>query len=382
MTKRYYTIGQLAQLTDMSTKALRIYEEKGLITSIRNEENNYRLFDENVKLQLQRIQTLKYLGFSLGEIEKTLVHFNQVDLEESFLEQKRLMEKKVFELNRMIHCMEKAAIECKQNRFDLDEVFKMLRHIIINREADEGVGFLRNHAMTKEPEGWSRWIFEQVRIETGMKILDAGAGYGNLWRYNIERIPEQCKIWCVDKHNTHADTFCNELGSHGAFEFIWDDLEEMEFTNSYDLIFFNHVMVFIEDKESLLWKFKKTLKRNGALVCTWGGFLLFEEIAKLLIECKPEEKVKIQAALKKRKQPLIEQENVLKKVFPKVEKRVRKVPLTYETIEDFIESMKKLGHLGFDFAKYEDELKVYIQEKYGDGNYCIERDGYLFVCTE
>ena len=43
MSKPYYTIGQLAQLTDMSTKALRFYEEKGLITSVRSEKSNYRL---------------------------------------------------------------------------------------------------------------------------------------------------------------------------------------------------------------------------------------------------------------------------------------------------------------------------------------------------
>jgi len=65
-----------------------------------------------------------------------------------------------------------------------------------------------------------------------------------------------------------------------------------------------------------------------------------------------------------------------------VEKRVRKVLLTYDTIEDFIESMKDISNLGFDFAKYEDELKAFIQEKYEAGNYCIERDGYLFICTE
>lgn len=379
---KQYTIGQLAQLTDMSTKALRIYEEKGLITSIRNENNNYRLFDESVKLQLQRIQTLKYLGFSLSEIEKMLVHFNQVNLEESFLEQKKLMEKKVFELNRMIHCMEKAAIECKENQFNLDEVFKMLNHIIINREADEGVGFLRNHAVTKEPEGWSRWIFEQVKIKSGMDIMDAGAGYGNIWRHNIERIPDECKIYCIDKHNTHADTFYEEFHMHKAFEFIWSDLEHMDFHDCYDLIFFNHVMAFIENKEVLLQKFRASLKENGVFACTWGGALLWEEMAKLFIECKPEQKKKIQAALKKRKQPLVEYADMLKNVFPKVERRVRRVPLYYDNVDDFIEYMKEVSKLGFDFTKYEDDLKAFLKEKYKDGTYYIERDGYLFLCKE
>lgn len=379
---KQYTIGQLAQITDMSTKALRIYEEKSLITSIRNEDNNYRLFDESVKLQLQRIQTLKYLGFSLSEIEKMLVHFNQVNLEESFLEQKKLMEKKVFELNRMIHCMEKAAIECKENQFNLDEVFKMLNHIIINREADEGVGFLRNHAVTKEPEGWSRWIFEQVKIKSGMEIMDAGAGYGNLWRHNIERIPDKCKICCVDKHNTHADTFSEEFHTHKAFEFVWNDLEKMDFQESYDIIFFNHVMAFIENKEALLQKFRASLKENGVFACTWGGALLWEEMAKLFIECKPEQKKKIQATLKKRKQPLVECADMLKNVFPKVERRVRRVPLYYDKVDDFIEYMKEVSKLGFDFTKYEDDLKAFLKEKYKDGTYYIERDGYLFLCKE
>ena len=258
----------------------------------------------------------------------------------------------------------------------------MLNHIIINRKADEGVTFLRSHATTKEPEGWSQWIYDQVKIENGMEIMDAGAGYGNLWRYNIDRIPEQCKICCVDKHNTHADTFYKEFSTYKAFEFIWDDLEKMDFTKSYELIFFNHVMVFIEDKEALLRKLKAALKEKGTLVCTWGGALLYEEIAKLLIACKPEEKNKIQAALRKRIQPLMEYRDMLRKVFPKVEQRTRRVPLVYHHIDDFIGYMKGIGNLGFDFAKYENELKEYIQSKYEAGNYCIERDGYLFLCTE
>ena len=379
---RQYTIGQLAQLTDISTKALRIYEQKGLIKSTRNKDNNYRYFEESVKLQLQRIQTLKYLGFSLDEIERMLVHFNQVNLEESFIEQKKLMEKKVFELNRMIHCMEKAAIECMEKQFNLDEVFKMLNHIIINRKADEGVGFLRNHAVTNEPEGWSRWIFNQAKIESGMNIMDAGAGYGNLWRYNIECLPDDIKVHCVDKHNTHADTFFEEFRSNKIFEFIWNDLEIMEFEDTYDIIFFNHVISFIENKEELLKKFKTALKENGKFICTWGGALLFDEIAKLLIEFKPEQKKQIEAGRKKRKQPILEPIEILKKVFPKVEQRVRKVPLLYDDIDEFIGYIKDNSKMGLDFSKYEDEFQAFIQNKFPDGNYYIERDGYLFLCNE
>lgn len=375
-----YTIGQLARLTDMSTKALRIYEEKGLISSTRNAENNYRFFDESVKLQLQRIQTLRYLGFSLDEIEKMLIHFNSVNLEDSFLEQKKMMEKKVFELNRMIHCMEKAAIECKEKEFDLDEVFKMLKHIIINRKADEGVGFLRMHSGTKEPEGWSRWIFDQVNIKSGMKIMDAGAGYGNLWRYNEERTPKDVKILCIDKHNTHADTFYEEFHEKKQFTFEWNDLETMEFKGKYDLIFFNHVIVFIDDKEKMLLKFRQILKKNGSFICTFGGTRLFDEMAKLFIEFRPELKESIEEGLKKRKQPNLDLSSVLEKSFPYVEKRSRVVPLLYDNVDDFVGYIAEVNKMGFDFSKYRDEFTEFILEKFPNGEYCIERDGFLFVC--
>ena len=63
MTENRYTIGELAKKAKVSTKTILVYEEKGLIHSYRNSENNYRYFDESALIALQRIQMLRYLGF-------------------------------------------------------------------------------------------------------------------------------------------------------------------------------------------------------------------------------------------------------------------------------------------------------------------------------
>ena len=69
-TEMYTDSGELATITNVSTKAIRIYEAKGLLASYRDETNNYRYFDEDAIVRMQKIEVLKYLGFSLEDIGK------------------------------------------------------------------------------------------------------------------------------------------------------------------------------------------------------------------------------------------------------------------------------------------------------------------------
>ena len=66
---RSYTIGELAELAGVSTKTLRVYERKGLLLPSRNEGNQYRMYTEDAVRKLEQIQLMKYLGFSLDQIE-------------------------------------------------------------------------------------------------------------------------------------------------------------------------------------------------------------------------------------------------------------------------------------------------------------------------
>lgn len=381
MTKETYTIGELATVAKVSAKAIRIYESKGLITSKRDENNNYRYFDESAKLQLQRIQMLRYLGFSLDSIKRTLKHYSEIDLEKSFLEQKKLMEEKVFELQRMIYCINRAAEECKQENFNVDSLFHSINRIIIDRNADEGVWLLKKYS--KEPLGWSKWIFDQADLQEGQKIMDAGSGWGNLWRCNMDRLPQDVTVCCVDKHNTHADAFYEYAKENSNFSFVWNDLETMEFAEEYDCIFFNHVILFIENPTALYHKFSKALKKDGQFICTWGGKLLFENLAELLIEFMPSRANQINRVMKERRDRFHSREEVLASVFPSVEKRMYELTLHYENVRELAEFLQKYGEkTGFDFSDYMEEFCEYLSKRYEDKPIEFTRDSYLFVCKK
>ena len=158
---------------------------------------------------------------------------------------KRMLEKKAWELDRMIYCMDRAAKESQLEGFEITKLFESLRNIIISRNADEGVYRMYGHS--DEPRGWSRWIYEQAGIRSGEIVLDAGCGWGNLWRFNEERLVPDMQVTLVDFHNTYADDLEEYVCDKPQFHFMWGDLNELGYPHKYDCIFLNHVILYLEN---------------------------------------------------------------------------------------------------------------------------------------
>jgi DNA-binding transcriptional MerR regulator len=69
---RNLKIGDLARLADKSTRAVRLYEEIGLLGDVYRTEGGHRLYDEKALLRLTWIDKLQLLGFSLPQIRELL----------------------------------------------------------------------------------------------------------------------------------------------------------------------------------------------------------------------------------------------------------------------------------------------------------------------
>lgn len=94
------TIKEVERLTGLTAKSIRYYESKHLITVARNKENSYRDYSETDVEQLKRIKLLRYLDFSVEEIEK-LLDMNTIEMKkalrqkaDTFSSQKNLCEDK------------------------------------------------------------------------------------------------------------------------------------------------------------------------------------------------------------------------------------------------------------------------------------------------
>jgi DNA-binding transcriptional MerR regulator len=67
---RYYQIGELANLVDMSRRTIRYYEEIGLLNPIKRIERGKRVYTDKDVKRLQFIMRLKHLGLTLSEINE------------------------------------------------------------------------------------------------------------------------------------------------------------------------------------------------------------------------------------------------------------------------------------------------------------------------
>lgn len=390
--KKLYTIGQLAKLAGISTKTLRVYERKGLLMPERNEENSYRMYGEEAVRTLEKIQLMKWLDFSLDQIAEFLQLYENVSREKMLLEQKRLLEKKRAQLNTVIAHVDRAVQECKLGERDSNAFLKALGSIVRNQRADELAGHLARHS--NEPWGWSRFVVDTVGLRTHMRVLDAGAGWGNLWRCNEERLPDGLAVTCVDRHNTHMDTFCAFLEeqkqagkfANSEFTFVWDDLETMSFERNFDRIFFNHTVSHIADRTALYRKFYEALAATGILTCTWGGYLFYDNMQPYFqgfFGTCPE----LDQGLAKHKERADAWEQELRDVFPIVEKHAYVITLNFATAEEFLDYIVQVCKPVREVLELRrEEFLTFLRGKETlkneQGKFEFTRDTFLFTCRK
>ncbi len=72
LSGRTLQIGELAKLAKLSVRALRHYDDIGLLTPSGRTEGNYRFYTGDDVLRLQQIMIQRELGFSLADIQQQL----------------------------------------------------------------------------------------------------------------------------------------------------------------------------------------------------------------------------------------------------------------------------------------------------------------------
>ena len=72
-----FHIGQLAEKTGKTSRAIRFYEQRGLLSPRSRSENGYRLYDEKSLFRIEWIERLQTMGFSINEIREFLSSFSE-----------------------------------------------------------------------------------------------------------------------------------------------------------------------------------------------------------------------------------------------------------------------------------------------------------------
>ena len=109
-------IKEVEKITGISSQNIRFYEKEGLVKPLRDDNNGYRVYDENDIKRLKLIKMLRMLDMPVGDIKGLL---DGSDLNSSLDRQKELLEKKVADAMYAIKMCDGLKDECN-SLADLD----------------------------------------------------------------------------------------------------------------------------------------------------------------------------------------------------------------------------------------------------------------------
>lgn len=279
----YYKTGQFAKLANVSERTIRYYDKIGLLKPSFVMENGYRQYSDLDLLKLQKILSLKHLGFSIEEIFPMVM--DNTNLKESFDLQIDLIEDKISHLQSLKDALKRASqtpdlswnmilslVQLSNEETNIIEQYKNAKNL------NDRISLHEKYSTNKQ--GWFNWLFNQIDFSRVNRLLELGCGNGKLWQENRIDLRNR-EIFLSDISEGMVEEVRNKLGSD--FNCIVADAEKIPFKDSYfDTIIANHVLFYLNDLNLGLKEISRVLKPDGILYCSTYGKNHMKEITEIV----------------------------------------------------------------------------------------------------
>lgn len=291
-----YTSGQFARKANVTIRTIRYYDKQGLLKPAAMSEGGYRLYTDSDFAKLQKILSLKYLGFSLDEIRSITINDDDNDyVEESLGLQLTLVRKRIEHLK----LVEQTLTETKKMVMDNQAVdWNKILHLIhiTNMEkmlvdqykdgANINIRIGLHKKYTKSTIGWFQWLYGLIEPINGKNILEIGCGSGELWSSNKDKIPADVHLCLTDiSKGMIRDAEENLKNLHGHITFEAFDCRQIPRPDStVDILVANHVLFYLTNLDVALEQVRRVLKPKGLFLCSTYGPDHMKEISQLVKE--------------------------------------------------------------------------------------------------
>lgn len=279
----YYKTGQFAKLANVSERTIRYYDKIGLLKPSFVMENGYRQYSDLDLLKLQKILSLKHLGFRIEEIFPMVM--DNTNLKESFDLQMHLIDDKISHLQSLKDALKRASqskdlswnmilslVQLSNEETTIIEQYKNAKNL--------NDRILLHEKYSTNKQGWFSWLFEKIDFSRINRLLELGCGNGKLWQENKMDLRNR-EIFLSDISDGMIDEVRNKLGSD--FNCIVANAEKIPFKDAYfDAILANHVLFYLNDLNLGLKEVSRVLKCDGIFYCSTYGKEHMKEITEIV----------------------------------------------------------------------------------------------------
>ncbi|MDB7987651.1 methyltransferase domain-containing protein [Faecalicoccus pleomorphus] len=281
-----YSTGQFAKLANVTERTIRYYDKIGLLKPSFVMENGYRRYTQSDLLKLQKILSLKHMGFSLEEIYPMVS--KEQNIKESFSMQIDLLDSQIKHLQVIRDSMESFVQNVDEKNIDWNQIISLLQMFDIESSIVEqyknsnnlNVRISLHDQFSTNKTGWFNWLFNQIDFSKVNRLLEIGCGNGKLWENrNIDL--RNREIFLSDISEGMINEVRKKLGKD--YNCIVADCQYIPFKDGYfDAVIANHVLFYIQNLEKGLSEICRVLKDNGIFYCSTYGKEHMKEITELV----------------------------------------------------------------------------------------------------
>ncbi len=386
MDEKYLTSGRLAKMAKVSVRTVRFYDKQNILKpALVNETTGARYYTAEDLVKLQQILLYKYLGFSLDEIKELMVKaedqnfmVDSLKLQQTLIrdkiDQMRLVQKAIDDT---LNLYEQGSEMNWDNMLRIIELTSMENSL--NRQYQNASNIsarIRLHRLySVNREGWFPWLFREMQLKSGMKILELGCGNGALWAENLDRIPrgKGTQIILSDISGGMLQDASRALleerkdakteALKKVLSFREFDCKEIPYPeDTFDVVIANHMLFYCGDPGAVAKEIRRVLKDGGCLYASTYGSRHMKEITELVKEFDP--RIELAATELYHIFGLNNGTGILEKQFAHVEKRIYEDALVVDKAEPLLEYIMSChGNQNQYIVDRYQEFKLFVEKK-------------------
>lgn len=389
--RRFYTSGEFARKAQVTLRMVRYYDQKGLLHPSERTGSGARLYTDEDFARLQQILLFRYLGFSLEEIRELTLSWQDTSfLLQSLRIQKKLLEERSEQVRTMIGTVQEtiALIEQKQSI----DYSAMLRLIHLTSMEDTirtqyanatniSARISLHTRYSRNPVGWFPWIFSELPLREGMRVLEVGCGNGELWREAKTRLPQGVEITLSDISEGMVRDAEGAIGEDERFSYRVFDAAQIPFADgSFDLVVANHMLFYCRDLDRVLSECCRVLTPEGCFVCSTYSGRHMREITQLVQDFNPA--ITLSADTLYERFGLDNGQQILERVFAQVQCRLYDDYIELDDPEPLIAYILSChGNQNRLLLDHYAAFREFVSERV-QGGFRITKDAGIFVCRK
>ena len=411
----YYSSGEFAKKANVSVRTVRFYDKQNILKPSLLTDDGTRFYTDSDFTRLQQILLLKYLGFSLADIrDMTIGDSDYHVLMNSIKLQKRMIQDKIAQMQLVYKAMEDIEKSINsEKRIDWSNMLELIH--LTNMEDSMKNQYINagnisarinlHNRFSVNKQGWFPWIYDQLQLVKGMKVLELGCGDGTLWVSNVGKLArlgrrddedngnkrKVTRIELTDissgmisdaKRNVeNAISSWKERDIDISFKYAKLACENTDARDGqYDLVIANHVLFYCDNIDAALKEINRIIKPGGRFICSTYGSHHMQEINTLVSNY--DKRIVLESEKLFEKFGLDNGYEFLKKYFNSIDKRYYKDALVVDEANPLVDYVLSCHGNQKEYLvdKYSD-FKKYV-EKHLRKPMTITKEAGIFVCTK